>query len=295
MTPANTPRPSKAQRTASAREQARQIREAHQRKEKRTKLLVGWGIVAAVVVILAIIAAILVQNKSSEVADTGSTPANVNQYGGAVIGAKDKVVSAGPSHTFSTSDLPKKVAQGKDDIPKPAGVEPTKAGQPVNVVAYVDLMCPACGNFESTNAAQLAKWRNAGDVSVEYRVLGFLDSFSTTNYSSRAANAAAAVLNKDPGSYNDYLQALFAQQPEEGGPGLTNDKLNDIAKSVGADGVNSDIQNGTFRPFVKFLTDSTANYGVKATPTIFVGGHYWDASKDGEFIPWAQKIIDAEK
>ena len=49
MSPANEPRQSKSERTAAAREKAREIREAQLKKEKRNKLLIGWGIVAAVV------------------------------------------------------------------------------------------------------------------------------------------------------------------------------------------------------------------------------------------------------
>ena len=56
MSPANEPRLSKAERTAQAREQARKIREEQLKKEKRNKLLIGWGIVVAVVAILVIIA-----------------------------------------------------------------------------------------------------------------------------------------------------------------------------------------------------------------------------------------------
>ena len=39
MSPSNEPRPSKAERTAQAREQARIIREQQVKKEKRNKLL----------------------------------------------------------------------------------------------------------------------------------------------------------------------------------------------------------------------------------------------------------------
>ena len=39
------PKPSKADRTAAAREQARALREAQKKKERRNKLLVRWGVV----------------------------------------------------------------------------------------------------------------------------------------------------------------------------------------------------------------------------------------------------------
>ena len=62
MSPANEPRQSKTERTAAAREKAREIREAQVKKDKRNKLLIGWGIVVAVVAILAIVALVVTES-----------------------------------------------------------------------------------------------------------------------------------------------------------------------------------------------------------------------------------------
>ena len=62
MSPANEPRQSKAERTAEAREKAREIREAQLKKDKRNKLLIGWGIVAAVVAIIVVVALVVTIN-----------------------------------------------------------------------------------------------------------------------------------------------------------------------------------------------------------------------------------------
>ena len=83
MSPANEPRQSKTERTAAAREKAREIREAQVKKDKRNKLLIGWGIVAAVVAIIVVVALVVTSNiqKNAPIADEGPTPANVADAG----------------------------------------------------------------------------------------------------------------------------------------------------------------------------------------------------------------------
>ena len=76
MSAANEPRQSKAERTAAAREKAREIREAQLKKDKRNKLLIGWGIVAAVVAIIVIVALVVTTNikNNAPVAESGPDP-----------------------------------------------------------------------------------------------------------------------------------------------------------------------------------------------------------------------------
>src|SRR5688572_7815397 len=99
MSPANEPRLSKAEKTAQAREKARAIREEQLKKEKRNKLLVGWGIVVAVVVIIALVAFVVIGNaqNNAPVADQGPTPANGNVHGGITLLANTEVVKSEPA------------------------------------------------------------------------------------------------------------------------------------------------------------------------------------------------------
>jgi protein-disulfide isomerase len=154
-----------------------------------------------------------------------------------------------------------------------------EAGQPVKVVAYIDFICPVCKRFETTYNEALKGLRNEGKISLEYRPLGFLDRQSTTNYSSRAANAAACVADKAPEKYAEYIDVLFANQPAEGGAGLSDDKLKSLASDIGAD-INSCVDDKTFRPYVKYSTQLASNIGITGTPTIFVDGKQWDGSSD---------------
>ncbi|MBT2250538.1 thioredoxin domain-containing protein [Arthrobacter sp. BHU FT2] len=278
MSPANEVRKSKAERTAEAREKARQIREAQLKKDKRNKLLIGWGIVAAVVAILVVVGLVVTSSikQNTPVADQGPVPANGNANGGVTLLADTAIKSTEPA-TVDMANVPAKPDAQPNPVVAP-GAE-AEAGQPVKVVAYIDFICPVCKRFETTYNEALKGLRNEGKISLEYRPLGFLDRQSSTNYSSRAANAAACVADKAPEKYAEYIDVLFANQPAEGGAGLSDDKLKELASGIGAD-INSCVDDKTFRPYVKYSTQLASNIGITGTPTIFVDGKQWDGSSD---------------
>jgi protein-disulfide isomerase len=279
MSPANEPRLSKAERTAQAREKAREIREAQLKKDKRNKLLIGWGIVVAVVAILAVVALVVSQTiaNNAPIADQGPTPANSNVHGGVTL-LKGTDVTKASAATVNLADLPSAPATKPAVVTAP-GAE-AEAGKPVKVVAYIDFICPVCKNFEAKYNQQLTQLRDDGKISLEYRPLGFLDASSTTNYSSRAANAAACVVNTSPDKYSAFVDVLFARQPAEGGPGLSDNDLKKMATEAGAANIDSCVDSKTYRPFVKVVTKEAAVIGVTGTPTVFVEGKQWDGKTD---------------
>jgi protein-disulfide isomerase len=277
MSPANEVRKSKAERTAEAREKARLIREAQQKKDKRNKMLIGWGIVAAVVAILAVVALVVTTSirQNTPIADQGPVPASANVNGGVTLLANTEVKKTEPA-TVDVATLTK-----PETVPSPVvapGAE-AEAGQPVKVIAYIDFICPVCKRFEDTYNDALTSLRNEGKITMEYRPLGFLDRQSSTNYSSRSANAAACVAEKAPEKYAEYVDVLFANQPAEGGAGLSDDKLKSLASDIGAD-INSCVDDKTFRPYVKYSTELAANTGISGTPTVFIDGKQWDSASD---------------
>lgn len=278
MSPANEVRKSKAERTAEAREKARLIREAQLKKDKRNKLLIGWGIVAAVVAILAVVALVVTTSirQNTPIADQGPVPANANVNGGVTLLANSDVKTTEPA-SVDIANVPAK----PDTLPNPVVVPGAEAeeGQPVKVVAYIDFICPVCKRFEDTYNDALTGLRNEGKISLEYRPLGFLDRMSSTNYSSRAANAAACVADQAPDKYAEYIDVLFTNQPAEGGPGLSDDELKSLASGIGAD-INSCVDDKTFRPYVKYSTQLASNIGITGTPTVFIDGKQWDGGTD---------------
>jgi protein-disulfide isomerase len=295
MSPANDPRQSKAERTAAAREKAREIREAKLKKDKRNKMLIGWGIVAAVVAILAIVALVVTSSikNNAPIADDGPTPANGNIHGGVTLLANAEV-SKSPAASVKTADLPAAPATPPAELTAP-GAEP-EAGKPVKVVLYIDFICPVCKNFEAQYNETLTSLRNEGKITVEYRPLGFLDSRSSTNYSSRAANAAACVVNESPEKYSDFVNALFDKQPAEGGAGLSDTELKKMATDVGAASIDKCVDDKTYRPYVKYTTKEAAAIGVTGTPTVFVEGKQWGKGDSAQtpFPDFLQAAIDAK-
>ncbi|OBI99884.1 hypothetical protein A5624_09370 [Mycobacterium sp. 1482292.6] len=61
--------------------------------------------------------------------------------------------------------------------------------------------------------------------------MNFLDTASTAHDSTRAAAAAAAA--SDARRFREYARALFEYQPPEGGPGLTDDELIILGRTIG--------------------------------------------------------------
>ncbi|MGV9827137.1 DsbA family protein [Gordonia sp. NPDC003429] len=148
---------------------------------------------------------------------------------------------------------------------------------PVVVTVIEDFQCPVCRQFETQFGAAMEQIRANPKVAVDYKPIAILDRMSTTNYSSRAANASACVAESTGGDDNfstwlKFHNALYAQQPEEGGSGLTNDELNSIAKQSGATNVKQCIDDNQFGGWVKNNTQKVLDSGVNATPTIQING-----------------------
>jgi protein-disulfide isomerase len=295
MSPANEIRKSKAERTSEAREKARLIRDAQLKKDKRNKLLIGWGIVVAVVAILAVVALVVTttMRQNAPIADQGPTPANGNIHGGITLLANSEVAKSEPA-TVDAASVGEPPQAAPAEVVAPGAQ--AEAGKPVKVVLYIDFICPVCKNFEAQYNEQLTSLRNEGKISVEYRALGFLDSRSSTNYSSRAANAAACVVNESPEKYAAFVDALFAKQPAEGSAGISDNDLKKMATDVGAKPIDTCVDDKTYRPFVKFTTKEAAAIGVTGTPTVFVDGQQWGkgASAQTPFPDFLQAAIAAK-
>ncbi|GAA4047939.1 hypothetical protein GCM10023063_39180 [Arthrobacter methylotrophus] len=257
MSPANESPLSKAERTAQTQEKARAIREGQLKKEKRNTLLVGWGVVVAIVVIIAVVAFMVVGNvrNNAPIADQGPVPANGNVQGGVTLLANTEGVKSEPA-TANVADVPAPAATKPATKPATVTVPGAEAGGPVKVIAYVDFICPNCKRFETTYGESLTNLRNEGKISLEYRSLGLLDQHSTTNYSSHAANAAACVVNSSPEKYAEFFNLLFERQPAEGSVGISDKDLKAMATEVGAAKIDfcADIQtaiNSLDRPLFK--------------------------------------------
>ena len=153
-----------------------------------------------------------------------------------------------------------------------AGTGIVVGGGPVTVDVYEDFICPACGQFERTSGATLDQLVTDGKVRVVYHPIAILDRYSTTEYSTRSANASGCAA--DGGKFREYAKVLFERQPPEGGAGLSDDELITIGASVGLDpgGFGSCVRADTYTSWTAHITDAATQRGVTGTPTVLVAG-----------------------
>jgi protein-disulfide isomerase len=154
------------------------------------------------------------------------------------------------------------------------------ATAPVTVSIYFDYMCPACGAFEKANSAELARLVAAGTVRLELHPIAFLDDRSSgTEYSTRSANAFAAVADAAPDRVWAFHTALYGQQPAEGSHGLSDEQIAQVASDAGVPAdVAARFTDGTYRPWVASVTRQAFASGVEHTPTLKINGTLFEGN-----------------
>jgi protein-disulfide isomerase len=140
------------------------------------------------------------------------------------------------------------------------------------VDAYIDFLCPYCKRFELSAGPALASMADDGLASIAYHPMNFLDQASTTNYSTRAAAASGCAA--DQGRFLDFANALFENQPAEGGPGLSDAELADLGRVAGlADApFAACLSEAPYLDWPSYVTARATEAGVTATPTVLVAG-----------------------
>jgi protein-disulfide isomerase len=266
---ANDSRPSKNDRREAARDKARQLREEQKKRERRNRVLLQSGIGVAILAALAIVALIIVSGIRPAVAG----PANM---------ASDGIVIGSGLKAVPTESLP----AGHS----PIATKTDPSGSVVSIRTYIDYLCPYCGEFEKTNATQIGDWAKSGAATVEIHPIAILTSNSAgTQYSLRAANAAACVANYSPNQFYKFHTLLFEHQPEEGTAGLSDAQIKKLVTQSGAkntDEIDKCIDNGTYRTWVQNATDralagpipnSTVSK-LTGTPLVLVNGKQYTGS-----------------
>lgn len=173
-------------------------------------------------------------------------------------------MSARPQRATAPIRVPASASAGGDGIVVGTG--------PVTVDVYVDFLCPFCKSFERTSGPALNEMVKDQAISLICHPLGFLDRLSTNRYSSRASAASACA--SDGGRFVEYTRALFAVQPPEGGPGLTDDELIELGGPAGLTGpaFGECVRAGAYLDWAAYVTRKAVERGVSATPTVLVEG-----------------------
>ncbi len=141
---------------------------------------------------------------------------------------------------------------------------------------YEDFQCPICHDFEGEAGDRLRKAVDAGRIRLDYRMVAFLDDASTTDYSTRALNAAAVVLDtvrpgRLPRSSTTCSSTTSRPRAARGCPTPSWWRY---AVRAGADesAVRPGIEGLTFRQWAVNATSQMSRDGVNGTPTVLVDG-----------------------
>jgi protein-disulfide isomerase len=164
--------------------------------------------------------------------------------------------------------------------PEPSAAVPAGADQtgvrvgtgPVTIDVYLDFMCPICKRFEDGAKDTLAKLVADNKATIVYHPISILDEQSSTRYSTRSSNASGCAA--DAGKFVDYANTLYENQPPEGGAGLADDKLIDLAGQAGIDAgpFGECVRAKKYESWVDRLTERAIQRGVTGTPTVYVNG-----------------------
>jgi protein-disulfide isomerase len=226
-----------AEKKQSKSERAQALMKEQRRKERTRNLLVV-GAVAVAVLIIAVAMVVISTNKDTTGKAVGSsgTPSNLTGYYNVTIG---------------------------------------KSSAPDTVKLYEDFQCPICKEFEAYTGEQVRQGIADGKIKVDYHMVAFLDDHSTTNYSSRALNAAMAVLSTaGPDAFMKFHTTAYANQPAEGSAGVPDSTLIQWAVEAGADEatVTPLINDNVYHQWVVNATGQMSKDGVNGTPTVFING-----------------------
>ncbi|GAA5183091.1 hypothetical protein GCM10023322_21520 [Rugosimonospora acidiphila] len=143
----------------------------------------------------------------------------------------------------------------------------------IKVDVYVDFNCRHCKDFESSTSGAIDQLLASRTIALTYHPIAILDQSSNPpGYSTQAAAASACAA--DGGKFLDFVKALFALQPAENAPGLTDDQLVQIGAWVGL--IDPEfahcVRHGDYRRWVGHSTDVATDKGVSGTPTLLVAG-----------------------
>ena len=270
----NSGRDTRSEQRDAARAKAREIREAHKKSEQRRRYGLIAGIVSAFLILGGLVGFAVVSNAPAPAV----APTNMMFEGGIKIGKDLKAF---------TPD-----------------VKPTTESVP-NIQIFLDYQCPFCQAFDIPNGALIENKVAAGDWTIEYHPISFLDGQSPNAFSSRAANAAVCVAEYSPNSFMKFNNVLFANQPVEGTAGPENDALVAYAQQIGATNlaqIEKCVNEKSFGDWVnattsKHLNAEWQNTGLKVDSTPFIvvkdqrySGSTQEMANPARFEQWVSSV-----
>lgn len=228
-----------ASTTSNRREQLRRQQEAQARQKRINRII---AIVAGVIaaVLIAVFVFVLVNQNSSSSAQI--TPKGANAAGNALV-----------------------EGQGREGTP--------------TVTLYLDYQCPNCRTFEQNYGPILESTAKAGDWTLQYKTMTFMDKNLQNTASTRAALGAACAA--DAGIYDAYHASVYENQElseVRGSVGYSDELLRvTLPTKAGLSGealtqFQSCYDGKATSNFVAAVDKSAYTDGVTGTPSLAVNG-----------------------
>lgn len=251
-------------RKQSARERVAAERELRQRRDQRRRRILV--ITSALVVIGAATGVGIAVSASSSKPQSYAVPSN-----GSVV--TDKY--ADPAH-------------------KPTALAYGPASAPHTLTVFEDFRCPFCKALETGSASVYKSYAAAGTLRVLFHPVTLIDANdpgSTGSLWSGAASVCAAAVGK----FDEYHDALYANQPDESTDAYSDTaKLIAVAKQVpGLDtpSFESCVTADTYKGLVQQNMADFNTLKVNATPTLMLDGKkltlpnsFYKLSADGKSV-----------
>lgn len=144
---------------------------------------------------------------------------------------------------------------------------------PDTVETYLDFMCPYCAQFEQAEGETIQGLVASNDITLRVTPVAILDRLSQgTEFSSRAASAMYAIAVADPDNVYAFMQAMFASQPAENTPGLTDEQIVEVARAAGVNVTPELEQSILDHEYLRFAQTRTLPDGAGGTPAVLVNG-----------------------
>ncbi|NLG21221.1 MAG: thioredoxin domain-containing protein [Actinomycetales bacterium] len=251
----------KKKQQQSARERVRAEQQALAARNQRMTVVFRSLIGVAVLAVAAVVAAIALNSGGG----ASATPGNMTDDGIVLVGQDGGVEAEGA--VDAAGDLPR-------------------------VSVYVDFQCPHCLSFEQANMPFLTEQVEAGTIALEMHPVALMDNASQgTQFSSRAANAAACVATHEPGAFLDVTQGLFDLQGAATQGSVNDDVLTGVVSDAGAGSADTRacILDREYDGWVRDATDRALSdpdlagpSGRFGTPTVLVDGERFNGAQTPE-------------
>lgn len=247
--------------------------------EKTAKII---STIIAILTVIVVVVSVIVLVRFATVTKQANNPdsgSDLSEYTTAIANVQTKPEGVSNTYGFIIS---------RNGYSNPVKGVPT-------VGIYMDFMCPGCGNFERLNSDNIEKMVNAGQINVEYHFMNFLDSASPDKYSTRAANAAIYIAQKDSGHFLEFVSKMMSEevQPKENSNSVPSD--DDIAQYAEGVGVPKDIAEAAVKAGYSDWVSAVNKYTTKRPSLYNLSGDYAGKSMSTPAITINGKLIDTIK